>query len=459
MEFLFLKKEKWENFFLRIVLIFGCIFMLITPIMQVQDEDTHTMRSINMSYFNYDYKNGFNIFSSVYTFIETYTEGRSIYVYESDPTFRTDFDLYWECTRIPLNEANQVFFKDGPEGGLRTMLYGNLSYLPQGLGILVGRFFDLPIFYVLILGRFFKLLFYSILCYWAIKLIPVKKELLTMLCLMPMPIVFAASLSPDGVLVASSYLFFAYILYCKDKGKITIRDGILLLVLLMFIFSVKMIYSIIVLMLLLMFNEKNFLEKHKKRLMYVIPILIGVVIIGIIILYNVNSTMHMFLNNLPMAIYLYFKTYITNFTDLLSGGIANFGTGLNRFPKRLVYLIALYVVIVAIQRDNSLNRDKIITILDIKTRIVLLLIFILISIPIFGVFFCEVMLLCGGELSKDTFIPNIQGRYFIAFMPLLLTAITSRKIDFKWLTHEYVIKTVSVALLVVSSIWILYRYW
>ena len=56
------KEHKLENSFWKIALVFGILIALLMPIMQIQDEDTHTMRSVNMAYLNFfDYKEGFDI--------------------------------------------------------------------------------------------------------------------------------------------------------------------------------------------------------------------------------------------------------------------------------------------------------------------------------------------------------------------------------------------------------------
>lgn len=451
MEILIRKNEKWEYFFARMIVVFGIISTLIVPIMEVQDEDTHTMRSINMSYFNFDYRNGFDVFQSVYTFIETYTEGKGIYVFESDPQYRIDHDLYWDTIKIPLNSDKKVFFVDGQPPKLRTYLYGNFAYLPQGIGILIGRFFELPVFYTLILGRLFKLLFYSVMCFWAIRLIPVKKRLLTMLCLMPMPVFFAASLSPDGILVSTCYLFISYCLYRKEKyNSLTLKSGIFLAVLLTFIFSVKMIYSSIILFLLIFIDLKKVYEADKKRFILGLAVLLLIGGGGFIVGYNLIIGTSF--ENIFIVFYLYFKTYITNIYHYLSLGIANFGTGWSPLNFKYVYLISIYVILAAISKEESESN----VVIDKTVRILSLGLFFLISILIF---------LAGFSMSHievatyDSNVGGIQGRYFLAFMPFLFLSISNDRVRFKWIIEDYSVKLVSIMMLIVSNVWILNRYW
>ena len=443
--------NKWECFFIKVIMIFGIIMILIVPIMEVQDEDTHTMRSINMSYFNFDYSGGFNILQSVYTFIEAYTEGKSIYVFESEPDYRINHDVYWNATRIPLNPDEKVFFCDGQP--LRTALYGNLAYLPQGVGILIGRFYNLPIFWTLILGRFFKLLFYATLCYWAIKLIPVKKKMMTLLCLMPMSVFFAASLSPDGILVSSCYLFISYCLYSKEKYHTLTKKGILILLfLLAFIFSIKVIYSCIVLFLLIFVDVKKLFFKYRKPFLFIASGIILCVLVLFICVYIFDPIVNMCVKNIPLTVYLYFKTYTTNFSYYLSLGIANFGTGFCPLNKRYIYTISIYVMLVALQAEKH---DSVAGI-DKKTKYISFVLFFVISVIIFLAGFKMSNL---DSIDSDSIIGGIQGRYFTAFIPFILIVLSNKKIKLKWIVNEFAVKMVSIIMLVISNIWILYRYW
>ena len=87
-----------------------------------------------------------------------------------------------------------------------------LMFLPQAIGIAVGRLFGLgflPLFY---LGRLMNLLFYVFCVYRAIRIMPRYRMLLCMTALLPMCMHQAASYSYDAYINGLSFLLTAKIL-------------------------------------------------------------------------------------------------------------------------------------------------------------------------------------------------------------------------------------------------------
>lgn len=449
------KENKWENFFIKTSFLFGVIFMFAMPIMQVQDEDTHTMRSINMSYANiYDYKNGFNIFSSVYQYLDYYTEGQGIYIFEANPDYRLNSKKVIAASGIALNENQQILFIDGDmPGRLRTHLYGNLSYLPQGIGIFLGRILYLPIYFTLIMGRFIKLIFCIVLEYWAIRLMPFKKNLMTFICLMPMVLLFAASLSPDGILVSSCLLFISYTLDLKYNKKLKRKDTIILFILVCFIFSTKMIYSIIAFFLFNLLN-KTFIEKLKKVPIALKVILsISIITFSAIIAYKVilnNELLYNCLQNPLKIIQMYFRTYIQNFGIYLKTLIGNFGTGYFPMPDIFIFLYFIYIFLLGI----SANQENMF--IERKIKYLSIWCFALLTILIFVASF---------TMSDKNFVllqgvtQGIQGRYFLPFLILALLPIESKKIKNNLFLKCHIEKIFIQIGLIWSIVWILMRYW
>lgn len=455
------KEHKLENSFWKIALVFGILIALLMPIMQIQDEDTHTMRSVNMAYLNFfDYKEGFDIPYSIYSYIGNYTENQGVYVFENNPEYRINWKVFKEAAKIPLDDSNRVFFRDGDENSLRTGLYGNLSYCVQGLGILVGRIFHLPIYWTLILGRFTKLIFYIVLIYWAIKIIPVGKEVVFVIALLPNNIQYAASLSPDGVLTSCSLLFVAYILYLKNRDDVVQKkDWVILLILIAFIFNVKYIYSIQGLLILTIPKEKLFpnitipklSKKQKIGFACFFVILVGV---GYGVAYQMSGALGECARHPINFLLSVFNTIQIRANFLAVSLVANFGTG----PVNLPYIVSYGILMFAIfssylQIGNASDKEEVksISYKDI-------VIFILATILIVTTIFMAGILIGAATLADGaTLCSGLLGRYFV--VPLSLTLILCRKIGFRVKVNYYLVNSLIIAYMTYSCYFIANRYW
>ena len=110
-------------------------------------------------------------------------------------------------------------------------LYSLTSYLPQLAGVALADLFTdfvLPIIYV---GRIFGLVVTIAALYFALKLMPFKKECLFMVALLPMLMQEAVSLSADSFINALAVLFVAYLFCLVTKGvdKILSKGELVLL--------------------------------------------------------------------------------------------------------------------------------------------------------------------------------------------------------------------------------------
>lgn len=102
-----------------------------------------------------------------------------------------------------------------------------LSYLPGVLGIILARVLGLGTYPMLYLARIFYFIFYLVGIYWAIKIVPVGKHLMTFLALLPMAMQQAVNITYDNTTYVITFLYIAYVLktyFCglNKKEKIWI---------------------------------------------------------------------------------------------------------------------------------------------------------------------------------------------------------------------------------------------
>ena len=100
-----------------------------------------------------------------------------------------------------------------------------VMYIPQALGLAIGRLLGGNFARIFLTGRLFNLLFYTVCVYWAIRLTPKYKMLFVMVGAMPMAIHQAASFSYDAFNIGGILLLLAAVFRARDgEGKITIRE-------------------------------------------------------------------------------------------------------------------------------------------------------------------------------------------------------------------------------------------
>jgi uncharacterized membrane protein len=100
-----------------------------------------------------------------------------------------------------------------------SLAYSPVCYLPQAVGIALGRLFDLPPVALLYLGRLMAVVCTVFLGYAALAATRFFRWPLLLLLLMPMTLFQAASLSADAVTNALSIVFFGSLLGQMEQNR------------------------------------------------------------------------------------------------------------------------------------------------------------------------------------------------------------------------------------------------
>lgn len=132
-----------------------------------------------------------------------------------------------------------------------------LVYLPQAIGICLGRMFNSSALTTLNLGKILNLLAFCMMVFWAVIRIPFGKNILMASVLLPMTINLAASMSYDAMLIGCAYMFIAEILHLAYGAETVEWKNIILLAVILAVMSpCKIVYSAIVFLLLLVPKDK-----------------------------------------------------------------------------------------------------------------------------------------------------------------------------------------------------------
>lgn len=147
-----------------------------------------------------------------------------------------------------------------------------VQYLPNAIGLTLGRLLKLNMITTFYVGRMSGLLFYVLCIYLAIKKAPSFKHLLGMISIMPMFVQTSISVTHDVFIIALSLLIIAYFMnwYFVDK-KISMKEFIFIFLICLGIAPAKVLYSFFA-FLFIFVPYSRYGSKLKKAVMYLIII-------------------------------------------------------------------------------------------------------------------------------------------------------------------------------------------
>ena len=415
-----IEKIRIEKVFLVLSITIGIIFSFMIPVYNVPDEGNH-MKMI------YEELGLENINAQIGEKYKCVSCENSI----SYKTKNFNFKEYVELSKIKLNDYSFKGFS--PKITL-------IRHLPQAVGLIVGQLLHLPIFWILFFGELFAILFYSFVGYKIIKIIPLKKEVMFFIMLLPMAVQQYSSLSYDLVLNTSCLVLFTLFLKYKfSKEKIDLKKILLIMLLCLSIAICKLPYVLIVLLFLLIplkqydiriGKVKIDLEKiFKNKIIILIGIL--VTILGLVLIVPKIEFGRILIACIlePLrTLVLIFNTTKQLAHFYLSSCIANFGWLNTSVSKVYILFVCLFAAFLAFVKPKGLKEEK----LPLLTKIVMTLIFIGVFVALLIAMTAWTYYINGiGNMSTiddfrkglyliDGCIEGVQGRYFLALLPLVL---------------------------------------
>lgn len=218
----FIKKWNAEKIFIALVIPFGVIFSLVIALNTVPDEPSHIDTAYCLS-------------NEILGLPKSDKPG---YIYKR----AEDFDAYAEdkqkLDKESYRELYEELFRMAEDEELvecsaRSNLgnAGKIYYLPQAIGITIGRLFHLGMMPTMMLGRLMGLFAYALLVFYAIRKLPIGKYTLILISLLPISLQQAASFSYDGIINGVSFLYIAYCLHAAySEGELSFIDVVIITV-------------------------------------------------------------------------------------------------------------------------------------------------------------------------------------------------------------------------------------
>ena len=257
-----------SNFTANIVsmLILASVLSITCTTYNVLDEKKHFMEAYNISYLNIDFSNP--VVDK--QFMEEIPRG-------------TNYINMAEYYKVPyIYEQGQIPENDEPDS---TPAGTNpIIYIPSAIGITVARILNGSVADVFMLGRIFNLITYAVLIIITLKILPFKKNIFYVIAVTPMLVCLAGTYSPDGLGMGLISLFIAYCLKLYNKKEeINIKEILILTTLYCLSLTFKSMSYFAIGLIILMLPIKQIIKVNKKKLLYVIPIIVVFMIIMLMV--------------------------------------------------------------------------------------------------------------------------------------------------------------------------------
>ncbi len=435
-----MKKFKLNpaKFFLFYSLFFGLLYLLITPPFQSPDEINHFYRAYQISEGVFvAKKKGDRLGGDIPVSLKKFVS-----YYQQMPFNRFDkinIQYLKETAEIKLN-PNEKIFVDFPN----TAMYSPVSYIPQATAVFVFRLLKVKPLFMFYIARFFSLIFWIVVVYFSIKIIPVYKWLFVVLSVLPMSVAIAASLSADVVTNALSFLLIAY--YFKitfSKENFTKKDLLIISAIVVFLGFSKLLYVVLMFLFFIIPYKKFSSLKFYFLSVFLIAFLgFGSAFTAKTIIdelyipadeYNVmygklatigdNANMEKQIqfikDNKIKTIKIFVKSFFVGFDRMTKSYIGRLGWSDTQLRLLIVIISYIVVFFVAIFSDVG------------KVGFSNLQRFVLIFV--FGAVFVLIMLsqyLTWDAVGADLVEP-FQGRYFIPIFPLIFMLLYNVKFAVK----------------------------
>lgn len=452
--------------FLVIGIVSGVIISVLIPIAQVPDEAYHVGHTLGAIGGGKVYEQLRNINTEAGVYRIAGFSGEQINI----PNYQKLLVTYLESYEL----ENII--------GIHT--FEVLKRPGQTIGILIGLCFKMPVFWLYFLGELGGLLVYVGICFYALKLLPNKKELMCMIMLLPTALQQAGSFSYDSFNNALSFLLIAYIIYLYSKKEyVTLKDVIFVFSIGLLLLYIKTIYAGLLLLVAIVpiekYNikigkihiDKQWIKSNLKKT--ILGGIIGIILFVCILLitkYEYVVFLYQTITNIDEVCRLMIRSFIEEGRTYIKMMIAYFGwvdTPVGQWFIIFYFLITSWICLSCGRNGQIEKKDKLNHKSEIIERgvVILTTIFMLFMIMFsmlgwgFQVRAINENTPFGSKLRLLSIINGIQGRYFIPILPLLLFISTKNK---------YIVRSQKRVLVytltqIITSIYIIYillfRYW
>nr|WP_308624394.1 DUF2142 domain-containing protein [uncultured Eisenbergiella sp.] len=411
-----------EKLFLSIAVPFGICMLLLICDNNVHDQQAHYAKAYQAANFllgvgEYDGPNC------------TYMRSEDLRTGQDKDYSRNQGRETW----VALTDWTWFKQKDGMEVSTSFYTPANggtlLAYLPNSIGLVIGRILNLGAYPMLLLSKIIGFTVYLAICYFAIKRTPILKPVIAFTAALPVSLFNAVGITYDTMTLAAALLMCSHI-FIWWKRNLKRSECIALIISAVFVGACKGGIFLPLILLLLLVPYKRW-KLDKKR------IIIGICFLSIGIAaflykyggYLVSALQTGSILNEPSEKYGsgYCFTHPLSFLKMVIFTIIEagdrqigqlIGYRIGWIDKdiewTIVFLFLLLIWIAGIRRENEEE-------LRVRNRITVLFLLIAEYIGIYIVLMSDTLV--GAE-----YVYGVQGRYFVALIPLLVLAVRENSV-------------------------------
>lgn len=341
-----------------------------------------------------------------------------------------------DMLKIPLDESEKILYSSDSYATYysNTSLYSPISYLPHTIGFTVGKVFRAGPFIIGILGRLFNLIFYILLGYFAIKIMPKGKLFYLLILLSPNMLQCATTLSADAFTNVIFLLLFAMIMKTRFEEKIVTRKQELAIFIFSLIIALCKICYVPLVALIFLIPKTRFKNGYKEK------ILLSVVVLSFALICSLSwtkGTDSIFAAAYPQTalqkayIFSHPFSYIVLFIRSIISSFVNsveclfVGTTMYHAQLEMPAVVSMfYVGMVMISAFKKEKLQKKIELKNVEKILVGSVSFLIVALILTALY-----IQCTAQFVGVAYptIVGIQGRYFIPVVFLLLYLITAKK--------------------------------
>lgn len=440
---LWIKKKISDWMYPVIIVILGLFYILVLPPFSAPDEAAHFVSAYRLS----SQIMGKQAVADDEFLSNATKEEKDRISHGANVLVRSGDDVPGLDTEIGQSAYNmvftQMFSKDESKGlTVRSEIPVNTSpvvYVPQAVGITLARLLHLGYVPLVMLGRLFNLLAFAAMSYFAIRVMPFKKEIIMAVSCLPMTLHLAASYSYDTVFIGLSMMFFAWCFYLAfEKDKVTVKDTVLLALLLILLEPGKIVYLPLAGICLFIPSAK-FPSKKQYWISFISVIgavLLSVYLVNRLVLTTWATQTESYVGwseaagytlsdvwTRPYDIFMvYYETFVTQLdyylVTMLGGFLGNLDPNLTVPPFCLILLCyALFISVIKREGEEVPLKGG-------QKWFMLLLVFLSACLVLAS-------MLLGWTPKEMTYITGVQGRYFIPLLPLVFLTIFDKNLSIK----------------------------
>lgn len=452
LEMLFLFKNFFfkhlENTFVLIAILMGLSMLLCVPNIKIGwDEESHFCRAYSLAILN----NTENLSDEIDGFFSTGT----FYNYPlAQPSSANENS---EIGKV-LNHSYDYGKKTKPRIG-STCGVSTPGYIFEALGIKLAKLFGFSFTGIVFCGRLFSLLSYVILLYFAIKIIPIGKEILLFISLMPTSLFIAVTFNYDVVVYGCIVLGIAIFLKEHLSKKEFVDEKMLILALMIMSFGClpKAVYAPLTL-LPLMISKDRYKSKNLCNLVRIISVLSFTCLMSTFVLPALmgkaqNDTRGGAVDSVAQlkSILTHPITYVFVLLQNIWNTFSSFAFGEAQYrlmahlqPAKFQYLIPMMAVFVIVVSSSTYDVDDY-EVITLKDRMWFI---ILIGLSVALVWTSLYMAYTVPGVEN---INGVQGRYYKPILPLFYIFLSSFNLHLNISQRKYRVVLILLCILILVA--------